>query len=537
MALRESEERYRLLVELSPEPIAVHIKGQLVYVNPAGASLIGATRPEELIGRSIMEFVHPDYRAIVLERARRTQEENLLVDTIEEKFIRLDGHIIDVEVVAIPTLYTGQPATQVVIRDTTIRKRAEYVRQFLTETTTLLTHSLDYETTLANLARLVLPTLGDWCFVDVIENQNVIRRVATAAVDPSKETLLREVQLRFPPTWDSPQPAAQSLRLGTPVLLLALNPTSIRAASVNSEHFQLMQALDPRSAMAVPLIARGQTLGVITFAMSESGRSYSDEDVALAQELAQRAAIAIDNSRLYREAQQAIQARDEFLSIAAHELKTPITSLRGFAQLNLRIFRKAITPDLTRLEQGLQVIDEQAEKLSRLIMQLLDISRVEAGKLKLDQQMTDISQLIRHIVMRAQASTDKHQLVVQAPPTVSALVDGLRIEQVISNLIDNAIKYSPNGGPITITLSTPDDQRLQIVIMDQGLGVPPSQRPYIFDRFYRAHADKQFGGLGLGLYISRQIVELHGGSIRAEFPDEGGTHFIVELPGNQVHTF
>jgi signal transduction histidine kinase len=229
------------------------------------------------------------------------------------------------------------------------------------------------------------------------------------------------------------------------------------------------------------------------------------------------------------ERKRAEEARDEFLSVAAHELKTPMTSLRGFAQLLVGQLERGETPDSERLRRALHAIDRQSEKLSRLVSQLLDVSRLQAGRLVLEPRLTDIVELVETVVAMARSQTSRHELTVDGGAAVHALVDPLRLEQVVTNLIDNAIKYSPEGGPIRIAVRK-GRREITIAVLDHGMGVPPEHRDRIFDRFYQAHPEHRLGGMGLGLYISTQIVELHGGRLEAEFPPEGGTRIIVRIP-------
>ena len=230
------------------------------------------------------------------------------------------------------------------------------------------------------------------------------------------------------------------------------------------------------------------------------------------------------------EAEQAVRQRDEFLSVAAHELKTPVTSLRGFAQTILRQMNRTNSIDPERVKHALEAIDQQSNKLSLLVSQLLDISRIEAGQLRLDKQPTDITELVRTIVDMMRPGMTLHTFRLNAPDPISTLADPLRLEQVVTNLIDNAIKYSPDGGPVQIDIWLDEEDLACISVMDCGIGVPVEHRDHIFDRFYRAHATSHFGGMGLGLHISKQIVQLHDGILEAEFPPEGGSRFIIRLP-------
>ena len=228
-------------------------------------------------------------------------------------------------------------------------------------------------------------------------------------------------------------------------------------------------------------------------------------------------------------AEQAVRERDTFLAFAAHELRTPLTSLRAFTQLLLRRMDRAARHDPELVRRALEQIVRQTEKLRLLGDRLLDVTRLEGGRLVLERRDTDLAALAREVAAAMQAQAAAHRLVVSAPPALRAQVDPVRLEQVLANLVANAIKYSPRGGAITVTVeAAAGDARL--VVEDRGLGVPEEHRPHIFDRFYRAHEGDYRSGLGLGLYICRELVALHGGTLEAEFPDEGGSRFVVALP-------
>jgi signal transduction histidine kinase len=284
--------------------------------------------------------------------------------------------------------------------------------------------------------------------------------------------------------------------------------------------------------LIVPLVTRSGTAGAITWLSAPPRLAYEVRDLGLAQDLGRRCALAIDNARLYREARAAVSIRDEFMSVAAHELKTPMTSLRGYAQLLGREFDKGEVANPARARRAAMTIQVQSDKLARLVGQLLDISRIQSGKLALERKSADLSGLVREVVDATRTQLRDHALVARLPRRLFLLLDPLRIEQVVTNLIDNAIKYSPEGAQIDVALINLADS-VQLTVRDYGVGVLPEHRAHIFDRFYQAHAGGPLtgmAGMGLGLYISRQIVELHGGTIEAEFPPEGGTKFVVTLP-------
>ncbi|MDQ3547495.1 MAG: HAMP domain-containing histidine kinase [Chloroflexota bacterium] len=266
--------------------------------------------------------------------------------------------------------------------------------------------------------------------------------------------------------------------------------------------------------------------------ISASGHAAAAREAAGS---ANRLANALDTLRrdlqlALSRAEQALRERDAFVSVAAHELNTPITVLMGMAQIQRRRLARADTLDTGMLRQHLDQIDIQARKIARLIEQLLDVSRLDGGQLPLQPLPTEIVELVRGIVATTQSQSAEHTFIVEAPPSLVAEVDPLRLEQVLSNVIDNAIKYSPAGSVIQVCL-TKSGETFSILIDDDGLGVPVSERQRIFDRFQRVESRFNVRGLGVGLFVSRQIVELHGGQIHVESPPTGsGSRFVITLP-------
>jgi PAS domain S-box-containing protein len=393
------------------------------------------------------------------------------------------------------------------VREQSARAEAEAAQRrlaFLAEASEALAVSFDFETTLQSVADLVVPAFADYCAVDILEAAATIRRVATAVGTAFPGEAKNGPSSPLDPAGD--HPVAVLMRTGQSVLA------------------------PPQ--LIVPLITSAGITGALTWRLSDTRPAYALHDVRLAQDLARRCALAIDNARLYREARAAISIRDEFMSVAAHELKTPMTSLRGYAQLLGREFDKGAAADPVRARRAALTIQVQSDKLARLVGQLLDISRIEAGKLAIERKSTDLSALTRDVVESARNQLREHELIARLPTELWVPIDPIRIEQVATNLLDNAIKYSPEGGRIDVAL-VEHAERVEFIVQDHGLGVPAEHRAHIFDRFYQAHAGgplTSMAGMGLGLYISHQIVELHGGTIIAEFPDEGGTRFVVSLP-------
>jgi PAS domain S-box-containing protein len=816
-ALRESEERYRVLVESSPEPIAVHSQGVIVYANNAAARLMGATGPAQLIGRLVLDCVHPDDRPMVLERIRRTQLEGRLAEPVEERFVRLDGGVIHVETTALPTRFEGRPATQVVVRDITAHKRATASQRFLAQSSARLSSSLEYRATLRTVAQLAVPDLGDWCLVDLLESSGSFERVAVASaegqLDPppvdelqatsrvstsrtaeivndltlgeavgvrsyvctpliargrllgaitfasayphrydaetvvvaeelasrsamaidnaylfeqarasrdqletilggiadgvlvqeatghfvyandaaaklagfasaaeylsataadisarlevvdadgqpfnyselparralrgelgsemvvqfrrrdswetrwsltrasvvqgadgqplaisifhdltdrfqaeqrvaflaeagarlgmsldERETLeavaqlavqnmadwavvylpdedgvtlhrtafahragtridlVKELEQRYPPRSRPRSVLWRVLDSGTPELVRDLSDAVLVDTAEDEDHLRLLRQLQLVSGLYVPLQARGRALGLLAlFTGAESGRRLGQDDLAVTQEVARRLSLAIDNARLYKQSRDAIRARDEFLSLASHELRNPVAALSGTAQLVQRA-RQRNQLDAATIDRYMGVIERTAAHMANLTEDLLDVGRLQQGRLPLRFAEMDLAQLVRGVVARqsSRGNSLPVTLDLQAEPCV-IVADADRLEQVITNLLENATKYSPHGGSIEVKLSA-DGDGVSLGVRDYGIGFPSSAAERIFEPFGRASnaAERNIPGLGLGLYISRQIVERHGGRLRAESLGEGrGTTFLMWLP-------
>ncbi len=305
-----------------------------------------------------------------------------------------------------------------------------------------------------------------------------------------------------------------------------------------------------RYVLGTPLLAGESLAGALCLARTEP-QPFSRDDLLLMQLIAGRAAPTIEQARRHeaaavalrreqearRRAEAAVRERDELLSIASHELRTPITVLRGYVQLVKHRVDRPGELDRPWVQSMLEAIVQQADKLTRLTGQLLDLSRLASGKLALDRQPTDLGRLVEDVVRMAGGTGRQARIVVRRPPEpVIASVDPLRFEEVVLNLLDNAIKYSPEGSEITVELRPPRGGQAQLAVRDRGPGIPEAHRAHIFQRFYQApdHAPDgtRSGGMGLGLYICRQIIERHGGTITAEFPDDGqgGTCFVVSVP-------
>ncbi len=409
---------------------------------------------------------------------------------------------------------------------------AERRSTFLADAGVLLSESLDYEETLARLGRLCVSSLADWCVIDLAAGTEV-RRVAGAHADPAKEPILEELARKHPPTWSSPHPAAACLRSAKPILLSEITDDVLRSVCEDEDHVRLVRDLGTASGLTVPLVARGTLLGALSLG-SGTPRRYGQADVELMQEAAQRAAVAIENARLYREAQRAVQLRDEFLSIASHELRTPVATLNLTLQ---GVQRAAATGDA--LDPGLVLrsmerASRQGERLRRLIHDLLDISRIETGRLPLDLAEVDLGRLARDVVERLEPTLAAAGCAVEirCDFPVTGCWDASRLDQVVTNLLSNAMKFGA-GNPIEIDVRE-HGGTASLAVRDRGIGVEASEHARIFERFERAVPKHHYGGLGLGLFISRRIAEAHGGTLHVVSAPGAGSTFTLELPRDRA---
>jgi signal transduction histidine kinase len=357
-----------------------------------------------------------------------------------------------------------------------------------------------------------------------------LRQVAVAHVDRSKEEMLREMRRRYPFDMEQPYGVPKVLRTAQPEIVTDIGDDWFQAAARDAEHIEKMRALDFKSYLIVPLIAQGRALGAISLVSAQSARRYSKDDLRLAEDLARRAALAIDNARLYKEAQTIARLKDEFLTTLSHELRTPLTSVLGWARL-LRVSDL----DQETFNHAIDSIERNAQAQTQLIQDILDVSAIITGKLKLKIGPVSLPHVIEDAIKSVQPAAEAKSIQVEV--SCEGLLkpieaDPDRLRQVIWNLLSNAIKFTPKDGRVEVR-ATRNGSEAEITVSDTGYGIRRDFLPFVFERFRQADGSstRAHGGLGLGLAIVRHLVEMHGGTVLAASDGEGrGASFTIRLP-------
>lgn len=406
------------------------------------------------------------------------------------------------------------------------RRRAEAALKLLADISTLVTTAPEYHAVLQGAVRLVVPALADRCIVYSITAEHPMPDVIEVAygegVDPDAlRALAHRYRPSYPPAPYEDHLIALALRTRKAALASEITEDVVTRLAPDEAHRRLLRELGARSMMALPLLGRGHLLGLWIFAATKPGR-YTDADLALAEEMGGRVALMAENARLSH-------AREEFISTAVHEIKTPISVVKTAVQL-----MQHMTPEQrdARLPDVLIRLDRQCNRLTRLVTNVLEVTRLELKTIELQRRPTELAALVEQVVADMKGLSSSHRLIVTRNDSVTVDVDTERIEQVLTNLIDNAVKYSPGGGDIEVALRRQDDNVVASV-RDHGIGVPADRQDRIFELFYRAHAGTPYGhvaSLGVGLYLSREFVTRHGGRMWFESREGAGSTFYFSLP-------
>jgi signal transduction histidine kinase len=401
---------------------------------------------------------------------------------------------------------------------------------FLARASAILASSIDHEETLSALAKLVVPELADWCGIEIAGEAGApSRQLVVAHVDPKKVAFAIELREKYPPRPDSPYGLPNIFRTGKSELYGTITDDLLVRGAVDDEHLRISRALGMTSVMLVPLKVRDQVAGVLTLVSAEGDRHYDDSDLALVEELARRAGTAMEHARLYREAKEAVAFRDDFLAVASHDLRTPLSTMK--LQLDVMLHGKdAMVLDAAN-KKRFDRIDRAATSLTLLINKLLDVSNINFGRLKLECEPVDIVQVVRDVLERLQDEAIAAKCTLKLTASQLRIVgrwDKIRLDQIVTNLVTNAIKYGREH-PIEVELSA-DPGQATLCIRDHGIGIAPANQSRIFARFERAVSGRSYSGMGIGLWIVKKLVIAHGGSIDVKSELGAGAVFTVSLP-------
>lgn len=524
-----SQARLAAIVDSSEDAIIGQTFEGIVTDWNQGAERLFGFSSEEVIGKAAYEtFVPEDKQQELFEILRQVQAGER-VEHFETVRRHKDGRRIDISIGISPIQdaageFVGVSAID---RDITQRKHFERSLRFLAKGSKSLATLVDYRSTLQKVAHLAVPDFADWCAVDLLADDGTLERVAVAHGDPEKVQIALEMHRAYPPRFNSPRGVMRVLRTGIPELVPIIRDSMLRRSSRDEEHYQRLRSLGLRSYMCLALKNKKRTLGVITFVFAESGRSYGPGDLELAQDLAHRATIAIENARLYEEVREADRRKDEFLAMLAHELRNPLTPIQSGLDL--------LAMDPAQDSETIQVMRQQVKHLVRLVDDLLDVSRIMRGRIELRKERIAIQTIVRQSVeavksrlerrrQRLEVSMPTHELWVEA--------DSVRVAQILENLLTNASKYTDADGQIWLRTEQ-RDATIAIEVRDNGTGMEPDILPKVFDLFSQSPRtlDRSQGGLGIGLTLVRNLVELHEGTVTAHSEGVGqGSTFTVMLP-------
>jgi PAS domain S-box-containing protein len=529
--------------------ITTDAEGQVTFMNPVAEALTGWTEADAR-GKPLQ-----DVFAIFSEVTGAAVESPVTRVLREGKVVGLANHTVlrAKRGAQVPIADSGAPIQSeagrmlgvvLVFRDGTTEKRERLRNEFLSRAGEALVGTIDYAKTLATITSFAVPSLADWCALTLVEpGTKTHKQVAVAHVNPDKVRFARELGERYPADPKAPTGVPEVIRSGRAELYAEIPRPLLEAGARDANHLRMIRDLQLTSAMIVPLRVRDRTLGAMTFVHAESGRRYDIDDLRFAEDFARRAAMAIENAlalketehararerELRREAEIASQAKDEFLATVSHELRTPLNAILGWTVL---LRRRNVTGDV---ERGLSVIERNVRLQTKLVEDVLDISRIISGKLVLHLGATNVAEIVSAVVETVVPAAQAKDIQIEvdvAEAAVAITADGARLQQVVWNLLSNALKFTPKGGAIDVRAHRLGSE-VCIRVKDSGEGIRSDILPLVFDRFQQANASitRRHGGLGLGLSIVKQLVAAHGGTVRAESDGEGkGATFIVSLP-------
>lgn len=521
------------VVEISADAIvALDEEQRIVFFNEGAEHTFGWSR-DEVLGQLLDVLIPERFRAIHREHVRRFATEPVRARRMGERKaeimgLRRTGEEFAAAAAISKLKVAGRWLFTVELRDVSEQKRTEQEQAFLAEVGAVLASTLDYEATLDRIAQLAVQRVADGCVLILFDEEGVLRLRKFVDRDPSHAV---ETEALSQHVVDPSKPDVVWTAISTrrPVVLPEIPPGYFEAIAQDEEHLRAIRGLGPRTSVAVPLLAHGKVLGAMVLYSSQPQRRFGANEVRLAEELAYRAALAIENAGLYRSAHAAIQARDELLGVVAHDLRNPLQAAR---LATVGLLREAEVTDKTgAVRDRAEVVHRCLDRCDRLIEELLDVARIESGRLGLALAPIAPVELVRDSVEAVSASAEEASLTLAVdlePGLPPVLVDRDRVLRVFSNLLGNALKFTPGGGRVWVRAER-QARDVLFEVGDTGPGLTAEQMPHLFDRFWQAQrADRR--GLGLGLPIAKGIVEEHGGRMWAESAPGKGSRLFFTLP-------
>ncbi len=542
--VESSRERLRLLLDSAASGMyGIDEKGRCTFINPAAARMLGYEQ-QELVDDQIhdrVHYAHPDGSPYPFDNCpiRKALITGSRVRRDDEVYWRKDGSRLSVDYTAAPMLVEGTVHGAVVsFLDITDRKRETEIRTFLADATEALNSSLDYHATLRTVADLAVPRLGDWCAVDMLQDGK-LERLAVVHRDPEKLNMVLELTRKRPPRLDAPMGSGKVIHTGRPELIAEI-PEEVLVASAEGDVqlIQAIQKLDLRSLLGVPLISQGKAIGAIVCVMAESGRRFTEQDLQVAEDLAARASLAIENALLYKEAEAARRraesadaTKSQFLAAMSHELRTPLNAIAGYAEL---IAVGVHGPVTAKQREALERITRSQKTLLSLINDILNFSKLQAGFIQVASEEISMATVLDSLEGWIEPQLRAKQLRYSYDPCPEDLhVQGDRekIQQVMLNLLSNAVKFTPEGGEVSVTC-TFDNSVVRINVRDTGPGIPSDKLDVIFEPFVQVDRGVQstYQGTGLGLAISRDLARGMKGNLVVGSSTAGGSEFVFTLP-------
>lgn len=398
--------------------------------------------------------------------------------------------------------------------------------KFLSQASKILSSSLDYRVTLASITRLVVANIADFCMIDLLKKDGKLYRVASHVADKKKQKAAQQM-FNYPADPKNKRAIYETARKGKPILIRNVKQKWLNKASRISEERRVLKKLGVRSFIFTPLKSRNRVIGVLTLVSSAKNFSYSNADMVLAQELASRAGVAVDNARLFSDTQEALGLRDLFIAMAAHELRTPITTIHGYTQMLHSKFAGTNTAESRWIED----LSWETLRLTYLVNELLEVNRIKSGQFDYIWKECSLMEIIRRALSDFRFIHPRHKIIFQNNVVNGKDViigDFNKLVQLVINLLDNAAKFSSPKTEVTVGLKS-KAQYLALTVKDQGKGIKKADLPKVFEKFYQGTTYTK-EGLGVGLFLVKNIIRRHRGTISIFSEENMGTTLEVKLP-------